>query len=91
MTVRAWTGEADAFASCATDTAEAINETCITVTTEAFKDYANGDYRPTAALINKGKMNELAEGTDLVGAKRKNGTMDIGCYEIATGFTVIVR
>ena len=91
VTVRAWNGDPECFANCATDTAEAINETCITVTTEAFKDYANGDYRPTAALINKGKMNELAEGTDLVGAKRKNGTMDIGCYEIATGFTVNVR
>lgn len=61
------------------------------MTTDAFRDYAKGDYRPGAALINKGKLNELAEGTDLIGAKRKVSAMDIGCYEVTMGFTIIVR
>jgi PKD repeat protein len=93
VTVRAWTGEAEAFASCATDTAEPINGTCVTVTTAAFRDYAAKDYRPTSGspLIGKGKKNELADGTDLVGNRRASGAMDIGCYEAKSGFIVYVH
>ena len=93
VTVRAWTGEAEAFASCATDTAEPINGTCVTVTTAAFRDYTAKDYRPTSGspLIGKGKKNELADGTDLVGNRRASGAMDIGCYEAKSGFIVYVH
>ena len=93
MTVRAWTGEAEAFASCATDTAEPINGPCVTVTTAAFRDYAAKDYRPTSGspLIGKGRKNELADGTDLVGNRRASGAMDIGCYEAKSGFIVYVH
>ena len=93
VTVRAWAGVADCFANCATDTAEPINDTCVTVTTAAFRDYAAKDYRPTSGspLIGKGRKNELADGTDLIGNRRAVGPMDIGCYEAAQGMIIYVR
>ena len=93
FSVRAWNGDAAAFVNCATDTAEPINGTCVTVTTAAFRDYAAKDYRPASGspLIGKGKKNELADGTDLVGNRRASGAMDIGCYEAKSGFIVYVH
>jgi PKD repeat protein len=93
FSVRAWNGDAAAFVNCATDTTEPINGTCVTVTTAAFSDYTAKDYRPASGspLIGKGKKNELADGTDLVGNRRASGAMDIGCYEAKSGFIVYVH
>ena len=62
------------------------------LTDAAFKNYANGDFRPKGggALCNAG-TNELysayaTSATDLYGAQRIQGkVIDIGCYEAATG------
>jgi hypothetical protein len=85
-----------AFANCATDLAETINENCIVGTAAIFfKDYANGDYtpNPTGPLYNAGVTPESAPSVDLAGNKRVQGkSIDIGCYETAPGnFTIIVR
>ena len=83
---------ANCFTNCATDTAEPINESCITITTEAFRNYANADYRAAGAaspLVNAGVNNELADGTDFTGGRRKAGKMDIGCYECLSGGLII--
>ena len=42
-------------------------------------------------LIGKGRKNELADGTDLIGNRRASGAMDIGCYEAAQGMMIYVR
>lgn len=93
FSVRAWNGDANCFVNCATDTAEPINESCIKVTTAAFKDFANADYRSAGAsspLVNAGVNNELAEGTDFTCRFRKIGPrMDIGCYEHQANAMVI--
>ena len=93
FSVRAWNGDASCFVNCATDTAEPINESCIKVTTAAFKDFANADYRAAGAsspLVNAGVNNELAEGTDFTCRFRKIGPrMDIGCYEHQANAMVI--
>ena len=96
FTVRAWNGDANCFTNCATDTESPINESCITVTTAAFRDYANADYRTAGAaspLVNAGVNNELAEGTDFTCRFRKiGGRMDIGCYEHqANGMAITIR
>ena len=94
FSVRAWTGSAASFDHCATDTAEPINASCITITTSAFRDFAHQDYRPRpgSVLLNKGRTNELADGTDLGGDRRKFGAQDIGCYEFArAGFALTFR
>ena len=91
---RAWGGEASCFAHCATDTAAPINTTCFVITTSAFRDFAHQDYRPRpgSALLNRGLTNELADGTDLGGDRRKFGAQDIGCYEFArAGFALTFR
>ncbi len=93
FSVRAWNGDASCFVNCATDTAEPINESCIKVTTAAFKDFANTDYRAAGAsspLVNAGVNNELAEETDFTCRFRKiGGRMDIGCYEHQANAMVI--
>jgi hypothetical protein len=95
FSVRAWNGDANCFTNCATDTESPINASCITVTTAAFKDFANADYRAAGAsspLVNAGVNNELADGTDFTGGRRKAGTMDIGCYEcLSGGLTIQIR
>jgi len=88
---------AASFVNCAVASSAADGFTgdgCIaTLTDAAFKDYANGDYRPAkdGVLLNKG--NNAAYSTygatsaiDLTGASRiQNKFIDIGCYETATG------
>ena len=95
FSVRAWNGDANCFTNCATDTESQINASCITVTTAAFKDFANADYRAAGAsspLVNAGVNNELADGTDFTGGRRKAGRMDIGCYEcLSGGLTIQIR
>ena len=39
--------------------------------------------------MNAGVNNELADGTDFTGGRRKAGTMDIGCYECLSGGLII--
>ena len=83
--------------ACATDGASAINGTCILVdpVSDAFRDYANGDYRPKAPgqLVNKGVSYEGMAAKDLGGNKRLIGSkVDIGCYEAnAAEFCIRVR
>ena len=74
------------YLNCATDGDAAINESCKLITSAAFKDYANGDYRPAGggALVNAGVTPEGWAGiTDLAGKKRVVGSaIDIGAYEL---------
>ena len=55
----------------------------IFLTADPFKDAANGDFTPTLAsgLIDTGHGGYFHGTTDLAGNKRKQGTMDRGCYE----------
>ena len=94
---RAWGGKAAGFVNCATDTAEKINDSCVTISTAAFKDFAAGDYRPktNGALMNAGALVEgfTEETLDLAGGKRLRGrSLDIGCYEgLPAGLAVVIR
>ncbi len=85
-----------AFANCATDLAEPINESCVVGTAATlFKDYANGDYTPNAAgpLYNAGVTPENAPSVDLAGNKRVQGrSIDIGCFEASeAGLRILIR
>ncbi len=96
---------ANCFTNCAFSADAAYSGTASTVlnlTDVAFKDYANGDYRPAkgGALVNAGTKwaDYLSFGatseTDLAGAARLSGKfLDIGCYEAASGvgLSIIVR
>ena len=58
----------------------------ITITEEAFVDYANGDYRPSenGALVDAGRADPRgasASTLDLDLNPRISGTIDSGCYE----------
>ena len=94
---RAWGGKVAGFINCATDTAEPINDSCVAITTAAFKDFAAGDYRPktNGALMNAGAWVEgfTEETLDLAGGKRLRGrSLDIGCYEgLPAGLTFVIR
>ena len=68
------------------------NSTVTDLTEAAFKNYANGDYRPKrgGALFNAGDnalySSYAISTTDLDGAPRIQGKIiDIGCWEAATG------
>lgn len=93
----AWSGAAENFVNCATDTAEAINPTCVTGSLATFfKDAAAGDYRPLAGgvLSDRGAAVVLASSTDLGGNPRVFGSrIDIGAYEgqVASATLMIVR
>ncbi len=58
----------------------------VLIDSSAFADYANADYRPSAggALAEAGvsdpRRHDASE-TDIAGAPRTVGTIDIGCYE----------
>ena len=85
-----------AFANCAMDLAEPINESCVVGTVATFfKDYANGDYTPnqTGPLYNAGVTPENAPSVDLAGNPRVQGkSIDIGCFESPKlGFSLSVR
>ncbi len=83
------------FYSCAFAAAAAYSGTASTVlnlTDAAFKDAANGNYRPKrdGALFNAGDNERYASSAtsalDLDGNPRIQGRIiDIGCYEAATG------
>jgi hypothetical protein len=91
------TGTAANFVNCATDGAEAINETCVLLgdSAEVFTDYASGDYTPKAGgpLVGKGANYEGMASVDLAGNPRKVGSkIDIGCYELrSTPLVIFVR
>ena len=57
----------------------------VAINSEAFADYANGDYKPAAssALVDAGTTDTRAGAsvTDLAGNPRTSGPVDIGCYE----------
>ena len=83
------------FFSCAFAAAAAYSGTASTVlnlTDAAFKDAANGNYRPKrdGALYNAGDnalySSYATSELDLGGGKRIQGRIiDIGCYEASTG------
>ena len=83
------------FYSCAFAAAAAYSGTASTVlnlTDAAFKDAANGNYRPKSngALFNAGDNERYSSYatslTDLDGGKRIQGRIiDIGCYEASAG------
>lgn len=86
-----------AFAASAAFTG--VNSTVKDLTDAAFKDFANGDYRPKrdGALFNAGDnglySSYATSMTDLAGARRIQGKIiDIGCWEIMTGgFQLLLR
>lgn len=94
---RAWGGAAGSFVNCATDTAEAINGTCVTNSTADFKNFATGDLRPRSGgpLVNAGSATcgFTARNTDFAGDVRVFGrAVDIGCYECqSAGLAIFVR
>ena len=82
-TVRAFSG-AGSVTACADDSGTPFNQSCYAITTAAFADYANGDYRPVAggALVDAGAAIADAPAGDLDGYPRVVGTaIDIGCFE----------
>ena len=82
-TVRAFSG-AGSVTACADDSGTPFNQSCYAITTAAFVDYANGDYRPVAggALVDAGAAIADAPAGDLDGYPRVVGTaIDIGCFE----------
>ena len=92
--LRPFSGTTANAVACATDGETAINGTCVLVdlVSNAFRDYANGDYRPIpkGPLANKGVRYEGMPATDLGGKKRiMGGKVDIGCYEGAPAGTYI--
>ena len=91
-----WGNTKDArFYSCAFPASAnftGANSTVTDLTEAAFKNYANGDYRPKrgGALFNAGDnalySSYAISTTDLDGAPRIQGKIiDIGCWEAATG------
>lgn len=90
-------GTVAAFDHCASDATETYNqnETILGLTSAAFKDYVNGDYRPKAPgpLVNKCVSYVGMPAIDLGGNKRLIGSkIDIGCYEAnAAEFRIHLR
>ena len=81
------------LASCAFDTIDAPNETCVRATAaQLFCDPSTGDYRPNPAgpLVNAGSATTLTPEVDLLGNRRVVGSrIDIGCYEMRNSGSVI--
>ena len=94
---RAWGGASGSFVNCATDTAEAINDTCATISTADFRNFAASDFRPRSGgpLVNAGSATcgFTARNTDFAGDVRVFGrAVDIGCYECqSAGLAIFVR
>lgn len=84
---------ASCYTTCACDGA-AINEGSFLLSTDDFKDYANGDYHPKArgVLCNSGtSVAGWDTLVDLSGRKRVLGKcIDIGCYE-GVPFGLVLR
>ena len=61
-----------------------VNTILLTTADPGFVDAINGDYQlaGTSKLINAGHSGYFYGETDLAGNTRKQGTIDIGCYEV---------
>jgi hypothetical protein len=61
-----------------------VNTILLTTADPGFVDASNGDYQlaGTSKLINAGHSGYFCGTTDLAGNTRKQGTIDIGCYEV---------
>ena len=61
-----------------------VNTILLTTADPGFVDAINGDYQlaGTSKLINAGHSGYFYGTTDLAGNTRKQGTIDIGCYEV---------
>lgn len=94
-TINEWTGDlpssAEYFQNCASSdnqrlTAATFPTLVVLSDNSSFTDFENGDYTPTAnsALIDSGVSDPRgpdASTTDLNGAVRLSGVVDIGCFE----------
>lgn len=79
------------FMNCATSETgtrllQSAFPTLVYATSDDFVDFVNGDYRPSegGVLVDAGcddPRGAAASSTDLKGAPRTSGTVDIGCYE----------
>ena len=60
-----------------------VNTILLTIADPGFVDAINGDYQlaGTSKLINAGHSGYFYGATDLAGNTRKQGNIDIGCYE----------
>ena len=81
-----------AFAACASDLAEPVNEACYVGTlAQLFQNYVNGDLRAGNLCRNKGVLPDSVSATDLAGNPRIVGhAIDIGCYEAPNPCTLIL-
>ena len=61
-----------------------VNTILLTTADPGFVDAINGDYQlaGTSKLINAGHSGYFCGTTDLAGNTRKQGNIDIGCYEV---------
>ncbi len=61
-----------------------VNTILLTTADPGFVDASNGDYQlaGTSKLINAGHSGYFYGTTDLAGNTRKQGNIDIGCYEV---------
>ena len=75
----------DAVNTCATDDNAPVNATCLAGTpAQLFKNYAKGDFTPTAGglLYDRGTAPLIAASVDLAGRPRVQFLrIDVGCYE----------
>ena len=74
------------FVNCLTQSPLTANATGTVVERAMFADAANGDYRPKSVAspsVDAGSDADALSITDLDGAVRKVGPVDIGCYELA--------
>ena len=84
----------NAFAACASDLTEPVNEACLVGTVATlFRNYALGDLRPGDACIDRGITPGSVPAVDLAGFPRVVGrSIDIGCYESpASGTLILVK
>lgn len=84
-----WSGNllttAQKLASDDSNRFSSLDSEFVEISSTAFADYVNGDYRPVigSALIDAGATDTRADAStlDLDGNPRTSGKVDIGCYE----------
>ena len=92
-----WRGNAECFARSLVDTAQKVNDTCLTGSTEVFRQarIKKGVFIPLggSAARDAGDNAFVSEATDLYGKPRVfGGNVDLGCAESqAGGMTLLVK
>ena len=86
-------GSAERYDTCAADTANAYNETCVPgLNAKDFVSYPD-DLTPMSGgkLVNAGNESVvLVSETDLAGDPRRSGRIDIGCYEASQASLIVI-